>query len=173
MILPVHTQLRDRIAAALASLYDLDREAMPTIVLEYPPNRRLGDLAVTVAFELARTLHKAPRVIAREIADSIGDLGDIGRVEPTSAGYLNVFLNRTVFARIRLTDGGGSTEQKNAPKTIVEHTAINPNISMTPGSKSPTSWSVSVSLRTPGSMASAYSLMHPDLTPTAGTSTPG
>ncbi|SVA27785.1 uncharacterized protein METZ01_LOCUS80639 [marine metagenome] len=127
MILPVHTQLRDRIAAALASLYDLDREAMPTIVLEYPPNRRLGDLAVTVAFELARTLHKAPRVIAREIAESIDDLGDIGRVEPTSAGYLNVFLNRTVFARIRLTDGGGSTEQKNAPKTIVEHTAINPN----------------------------------------------
>ena len=116
MILPVHTQLRDRIAAALASLYEIDREAMPTIVLEYPPNRRLGDLAVTVAFELARTLHKAPRVIAREIAESIGDLGGIGRVEPTSAGYLNVFLNRTVFARIRLTDGGGSTEQKNAPK---------------------------------------------------------
>lgn len=127
MILPVHTQLRDRIAAALASLYDLDREAMPTIVLEHPPNRRLGDLAVTVAFELARTLRKAPRVIAQEIAESIGDLGDIGRVEPTSAGYLNVFLNRTVFARTRLADGGGSTKQNNAPKTIVEHTAINPN----------------------------------------------
>ena len=127
MMLPVHTQVRDRIAAALASLYDLDREAMPTIVLEYPPNRRLGDLAVTVAFELARTLRKAPRVIAHEIAESIGDLGDLGRVEPTSAGYLNVFLNRTVFARTRLADVGESPRQNNVPKTIVEHTAINPN----------------------------------------------
>ena len=127
MILPVHAQLRDRIAAALASLYEIDREAMPTIVLEYPPNRRLGDLAVTVAFELARTLRKAPRVIAHEISASIGDLGNIGRVEATNAGYLNVFLNRTVFARTRLADGGGSTKQNNAPKTIVEHTAINPN----------------------------------------------
>ena len=52
MILPLHTLLRERITAALKDRYGLDPSSMPAIVIEYPPNRRLGDLAVTVAFEL-------------------------------------------------------------------------------------------------------------------------
>ena len=44
----------------------------PPIVLEYPPNRELGDLGTPVAFELARRLRKAPRAIAQEIAGAFG-----------------------------------------------------------------------------------------------------
>ena len=79
MILPLHTHLRDRITAALQDRYALDPSAMPPIVIEYPPTRRLGDLAVTVAFELARTLRKAPRAIAQEIAETVGELRGVGR----------------------------------------------------------------------------------------------
>ncbi len=127
MILPLHTHLRDRIASALRERYDLDPSAMPTIVIEYPPNRRLGDLAVTVAFELARTLRKAPRVIAQEIADTIGDLDGVGRLAPTGAGYLSLFLDRAAFARDRVTGQASTTGTATGLKTIVEHTAINPN----------------------------------------------
>ena len=127
MILPLHTHLRDRIATALRDRYGLDPSAMPAIVIEYPPNRRLGDLAVTVAFELARTLRKAPRVIAREIAETIGDLDGLGRLAPTGAGYLNVFLDRAVFARDRVAGTMPTTVSTTGRKTIVEHTAINPN----------------------------------------------
>ena len=49
MILPLHTLLRDRIASALRDRYNLDPSAMPTVVIEYPPNRQLGDLAVRCA----------------------------------------------------------------------------------------------------------------------------
>lgn len=129
MILPLQTLLRERITLALATRYGLDPESMPTIAIEYPPNRRLGDLAVTVAFELARTLRKAPRVIAAEIAEAVADAGNmdaLGRLEPTGAGYLNVFLDRAACARIwvsETTDANPASGQK----TVVEHTAINPN----------------------------------------------
>ena len=127
MILPLHTHLRDRIAAALRDRYGLEPSAMPAIVIEYPPNRRFGDLAVTVAFELARTLRKAPRLIAQEIAESVGELKGVGRLEPTGAGYLNAFLDRAAFARDRVAGEAPTAGTIAGPKTIVEHTAINPN----------------------------------------------
>ena len=129
MILPLQTLLRERITRALATRYGLDPESMPTIALEYPPNRRLGDLAVTVAFELARTLRRAPRVIAGEIAEAVGEAGHmdgLGRLEPTGAGYLNVFLDRAACAR-RWMSGTTEASPASGPKTVVEHTAINPN----------------------------------------------
>ena len=127
MILPLHTRLRDRITAALAACYDLAGESMPVIVLEYPPTRRHGDLAVTVAFELARVLRRAPRVIAQDLAAALGDLGGLGRVEATRSGYLNVFLDRAAFARGQVIEDAATGEADDRRKTIVEHTAINPN----------------------------------------------
>ena len=127
MILPLHLNLRDRITSALSARYDLDPAAMPTISIEYPPNRQLGDLAITVAFELARTLRKAPRLIATELAETLGDLGGLGRVEATGAGYLNVFLDRVAFSCNRIGHPDAASSPGQHPKTIVEHTAINPN----------------------------------------------
>ncbi len=137
MILPLHTDLRRAITSALDTLYGLAPDAAPPIVIEYPPKREMGDLAVTVAFDLARTLRKAPRLIAAEIARAVTGPADLGRLEATGAGYLNLFLDRPRFARARI--GGtalalDASEAATAPspagertKTIVEHTAINPN----------------------------------------------
>ena len=57
MILPVHEALRSRLAAVLHDQYGLAPDAQPPIVIDYAPNRVLGDLAVPIAFELARQLH--------------------------------------------------------------------------------------------------------------------
>ena len=127
MILPLHTDLRRAIASALGTLYGLAPEAMPPIVIEYPPNRQMGDLAVTVAFDLARTLRKAPRLIAAEIAEAATGLADLGRLEATGAGYLNLFLDRARFARARIGGDPPAPASGGRDKTIVEHTAINPN----------------------------------------------
>ena len=127
MILPLHTDLRRAIASALGTLYGLAPEAMPPIVIEYPPNRQMGDLAVTVAFDLARTLRKAPRLIAAEIAEAATGLADLGRLEATRAGYLNLFLHRPRFARARIGGDPPAPASGERAKTIVEHTAINPN----------------------------------------------
>ena len=56
MILPVHDSVRAHVARLLTTIYALDEASLPTVALEYPPNRELGDLGTPVAFELARRL---------------------------------------------------------------------------------------------------------------------
>jgi arginyl-tRNA synthetase len=127
MILPVQEELRAHIARLLTTLYSLDESSRPTVVLEYPPNRELGDLGTPVAFELARRVRKAPRAIAQEIAEAFGSLAGIRRVAAAPNGYLNFFLERRDFLVDRLTAGRLATTRAAAAKAIVEHTAINPN----------------------------------------------
>jgi arginyl-tRNA synthetase len=127
MILPVQEVLRAHLARLLTTLYSLDESARPAIVLEYPPNRELGDLGTPVAFELARRLRKAPRAIAQEIAEAFGSLDGVRRVAAAPNGYLNFFLERRDFLIDRVTPGQLAAPRAGSAKAIVEHTAINPN----------------------------------------------
>jgi arginyl-tRNA synthetase len=133
MILNVLKQVHDQVAAAVTQHYGLTE--VPPFAIEVPPNRALGDLAVTVAFQLARTLRKAPRAIAQELVGVLGAVPGIATIEAAPNGYLNLSLDRRAFLLARLRGAAahaapiepiaaGSTA---AGKTIVEHTAINPN----------------------------------------------
>src|SRR5215203_966113 len=95
MILPIQRQVQTAITDAIRRTYGLAE--VPPFTVEIPPNRAMGDLAVTVAFQLARGLRKAPRVIAREIADAVGTLPGVERFTPTSNGYLNLYIQRETF----------------------------------------------------------------------------
>jgi arginyl-tRNA synthetase len=125
MILPVHDHLRAHLSHVLHSRYGLQTSQQPTLALEYPPTRALGDLGTPVAFELARRLRKAPRVIAQQIADALGRVPRVTRVVAAPNGYLNFFLDRAPFLIERLRPAAASPAQPG--KAIVEHTAINPN----------------------------------------------
>jgi arginyl-tRNA synthetase len=128
MILPLQQAVRQTLRDTLARLYGAD--AVPsTIVIDTPPQRRLGDLALPFAFELARTLRKAPRAIAQEVVEAWRAVDGVARVEATPNGYVNVFLDRAAFLRARLgAPAADPSAFAPAPgKTIVEHTAINPN----------------------------------------------
>jgi arginyl-tRNA synthetase len=143
MILPIHDRIREATLDAVARLYGLDRASLPPVVIDYAPNRAMGDLAVPLAFDLARRLRKAPRVIAQELASAIGPVSGVARVDATASGYLNFFLDRPSFVLERLGTGDERSERLEVPasdartfgrsdartssKTIVEHTAINPN----------------------------------------------
>jgi arginyl-tRNA synthetase len=127
MILPVHALVRDRIGKAVQQLYGIDpAAAAQVLVIDYPPTRELGDLALPLAFELARRLRKAPKAIAEEIAAAVGTIPGIARVEATK-GYLNLFLDRATFLTQALAGSPHPAPAEAPPKTIVEHTAINPN----------------------------------------------
>src|SRR6202166_1095204 len=102
MILPVHDRIGAHVAHLLTTLYSLDQSSAPAIVLDYPPNRDLGDLGTPVAFELARRLRKAPRAIAQEIAGAFGVLEGIRQVSAAPNGYLNFSLERRHFLLARL-----------------------------------------------------------------------
>ena len=127
MILPLHEQIRARVHAVLSELYGL-ADADASVFIECPPNRAMGDLGTPVAFDLARRLRKAPRAIAQDIATALGPMPGITRVEAAPNGYLNVFLDRPAFLLARLGLAGALPAAPARPdKTIVEHTAINPN----------------------------------------------
>jgi arginyl-tRNA synthetase len=127
MILPVHARVRSVVQSLLSSTFELAPDDQPVIVVETPPRRTMGDLAVPVAFELARRLRKAPRAIALELAAAIGPIAGITRVEVATSGYLNFYLDRATFLQAELGDSAGPAPAASAGKVIVEHTAINPN----------------------------------------------
>jgi arginyl-tRNA synthetase len=124
MILSVQQLVHDAVAGAIHRQFAL--ADVPPFAIEVPPNRALGDLAVAVAFQLARTLRKPPRVIAQEIAGAIDAIPGVARVVATPAGYLNLYLDRPGFLLDRVR-GTVAPFRAPAEKTIVEHTAINPN----------------------------------------------
>jgi arginyl-tRNA synthetase len=125
MILPVHQRVRAALVTTLARLYHLPVDALPPLAIEYPPTRALGDLATPAAFELARRLRKAPRAIAEDIAAAIGPVHGINRIDAAPNGYLNIYLDRVAFLQAQLEADSPTANDRG--KTIVEHTAINPN----------------------------------------------
>jgi arginyl-tRNA synthetase len=130
VILPVFRLVRDRVAATVARLYDLpaDDPAIAEMSIEIPPKRALGDIAVPIAFVLARRLRKAPRVTAQEIAGALGPLEGVARVDVAPNGYLNLFLDRAHWVHAWTADRPQTKPVAGkGGKTIVEHTAINPN----------------------------------------------
>jgi arginyl-tRNA synthetase len=127
MILPVHQRVRARMIDAVQRLYRIPAgdPALASIPVETPPRRALGDLAVPIAFELARRLRKAPRLIAQEIVGALGAVDGVSRAEAAPNGYINFFLDRPVHlvAWLHPAERPAHTGEKE----IVEHTAINPN----------------------------------------------
>jgi arginyl-tRNA synthetase len=124
MILTVQRQVHDEIAGAVRRTFGL--ADVPSFAVEVPPNRALGDLAVTVAFQLARALRKAPRAIAQELAPAAERIPGIARVAVAPNGYLNLYIDRPAFLLARLRREAPAPDAE-IGKTIVEHTAINPN----------------------------------------------
>ena len=125
MYQPIVNRIREAIAAHILKAYGLDVK----ISTELPPRLEMGEAATPVCFELAKKLKKAPRALAQEIVASIGPIVGVSRIEVAGGGYLNVFLDRGAFVA-GVSQHAGREHQSAAagsPKTIVEHTSINPN----------------------------------------------
>ena len=116
-------RLEAHLREVLKAKYDLSVENIP---LETPPDLKFGELATPIAFELARKLRKAPKVIAQEIVADLGTPRGFSSFEIAGAGYINAYLDRTVAVRL-MTSGEDSQPAKSDIHALVEHTSINPN----------------------------------------------
>src|SRR5438093_11101953 len=95
MILSLQRRIHDAIAGAVRDRFGISD--VPAFTVEVPPNLTLGDLAVPVAFQLARTLRKAPRAIAQELAVAVGAVPGVVKIFAAPIGYLNLHLDRAAF----------------------------------------------------------------------------
>ncbi len=96
------------------------------VVVEQPRQSSFGELALPVAFQLARQLKKAPRAIAAELVDELGAMEGISALEVAGNGYINVRVDRSWYGHALLR-GWAPVESSEDGKIIVEHTNINPN----------------------------------------------
>jgi arginyl-tRNA synthetase len=126
----IQQSLLSRIQAILLARYNI---TLTNLVVEQPPSIALGELALPVAFELAKRLRKAPRAIATELAAELTaaltsgepELEGVSSIEVAGAGYLNIRLNRT--AAVRRIAADQHADIGGPGFRLVEHTSINPN----------------------------------------------
>jgi len=97
------------------------------VALEQPKQTSFGELAIPVAFQLARQLKRPPKAIAEELVGAIGPLEGVASLEIAGNGYINVRLDRAKYAASLLSPPAPKASQSESPKIVVEHTNINPN----------------------------------------------
>ncbi|MCR4396398.1 MAG: arginine--tRNA ligase [Candidatus Saccharicenans sp.] len=117
-------ELKEKILARLSPEFPVspaELELTPT------PDQKLGDLALSLAFPLARKLKTSPRVIATRAAELLSGIEGLERVEVAGAGYINLYLDRQKFFREKYSSLRKTGLEAEETKIIVEHTNINPN----------------------------------------------
>lgn len=113
--------MREAIRVHILNKYGLEVE----VIVEEPKQASFGEMALPVAFSLARGLKKAPRAIATELIADLPAIEGVSSLEVAGNGYINLRLDRGAYA-LSMVAGGEKFEAKPG-KIIVEHTNINPN----------------------------------------------
>jgi arginyl-tRNA synthetase len=101
--------------------------APPRLVLETPPKVELGDVALPVAFELAKLLRRPPRKIAEELAGALVLPPLVSKTKVEGGGFINLFFDRARLLSALLAPDGSPRPAAEEGKLIIEHTNINPN----------------------------------------------
>lgn len=98
-------------------------------MIEIPPNSEMGDFAFP-CFKLAKTMRKAPNLIAEGIAGDLSEAEAFEKIE-NKGGYVNFFLNKKAVVQATLAEvmakgakyGGSSAGA--GKKVIVEYSSPN------------------------------------------------
>jgi arginyl-tRNA synthetase len=120
----IEQQLANALQQQLRSQFAISIE----VSLEQPKQASFGELAIPVAFQLARQLKKSPRQIADTLLAGLEPLPGIAALEIAGNGYINVRLDRGAYVASLLNPAPApKSSAEAAQKIIVEHTNINPN----------------------------------------------
>ena len=96
-------------------------------LLEVPQDADMGDFALP-CFKLAKTLRKAPPMIAKDISEKFECPFGLARVDVVG-GYLNFFIDKSVFIKDTLIcaskDRYGSSDEGSGKKVVMDYSSIN------------------------------------------------
>lgn len=115
------------IADSISSALEIEAEDVLRSI-EIPPKQEMGDFAFP-CFQLAKTLRKAPNMIAVDLKEKL-DIPEIERVE-VMGPYVNFFLNKSIYlegvVKKVLEDQAdyGSSESGEGKTVIVEYSSPN------------------------------------------------
>jgi len=123
----VFQEIENKLIAALEQQLAAKFDLKTKVQLEQPKQSSFGELAIPVAFQLARELKRPPRQIAEELALGLQNVPGVASFEIAGNGYINVRLDRPQYAETLLNGGGEALSAPSGEKIVVEHTNINPN----------------------------------------------
>ena len=96
-------------------------------LIEIPPKPELGDFAFP-CFRLAKTMRKAPQMIANDIKEAIGDVDFLLEIQVQGA-YLNFFVKKELFIETMVTasmaDDFGSSTEGNGQTICIDYSSPN------------------------------------------------
>jgi len=129
MLLALTRNLEKALLSRISERYQIQYNSLNFTI---PPKIELGELALPIAFDLARKVRRPPIEIAKELASDAGEIAGIGKVDVAGGGYLNFHLDRGAFALALLESiaqlkFGRTSDPEDTGKIIIEHTNINPN----------------------------------------------
>ena len=110
--------MKDAIASAIKTLYDLDVEVALT-----RPEPQFGDWATNVALQLAGQVGENPRKIAEAIAEKLAETGEYEAVEVAGPGFINITLKPHALLGLVRREPTPSLRGK---KVLVEYSDPNP-----------------------------------------------
>lgn len=101
------------------------------VQLERPKDSAHGDLASNAALVLASQLRRPPRQIAEELAERVGAVEGVDRVEIAGPGFLNFYLSAdavgSALLRILAEDAAyGRSDEGRGRRIMVEFVSANP-----------------------------------------------
>lgn len=116
------------VAEKIAKAAELDVEEIYSYI-EIPPNQDMGDYAFP-CFKLAKTLRKAPPVIATELKEKIDEDNNIEKID-IAGGYLNFYINKIELTKTVLQEidskkeSYGSNESGKNKNIVIDYSSPN------------------------------------------------
>lgn len=135
LVKETQNKLNEIIVAAVKSATakgELPESDMPSFIIEKPSDKKNGDFSTNIAMAGARCYHKAPKMIAESIVNSLDLDGTlIDRAEIAGPGFINFYLSDDYYSKIVLDaveqgENYGRSDYGNGKKMLVEFVSANP-----------------------------------------------
>ena len=96
-------------------------------LMEVPPKPEMGDFSFP-CFRLAKTMKKAPQMIASDIKESIGEVDFLDDIQVLGA-YLNFYVNKEIFVKsminAAMSDNFGGSDMGNGQTICIDYSSPN------------------------------------------------
>ncbi len=114
-----------------ASIHDKLKAVYPVELADLDmtptPDPKMGDLALTFPFQLAKKLRKAPGPSPRRSLALLASVEGVVKAEVAGGGFINLWLDKAAVFAEAVRSAGRTSLAPEERKIIVEHTNINPN----------------------------------------------
>ena len=120
---------KDKLAELLSGMIDGLEASDIREMIEIPPDSSMGDFAFP-CFRLAKTMRKAPQMIAADLAEKLAGNEAFSKVENVNA-YVNFFMNKAevasaaVDAVIKAGAAYGGSDQGNGKTVCIDYSSPN------------------------------------------------